>query len=73
VRVKGTVAASVPAEYGEMLRMLTETIASGRGSRPNDTVQQVTGAPPTKFAEHRVRRRAILGGINYEYWTATAA
>ena len=51
VWIKGTVAAGVPAEYGEMLRMLTETIASGRGSRPNDTVQQVTGTPPTKFAD----------------------
>ena len=51
VWIKGTVAAGVPAEYGEMLRMLTETIASGQGSRPNDTVQQVTGAPPTKFAD----------------------
>ena len=41
----------VPAEYGEMLRMLTETIASGMGSRPNDNVQRVTGAPPIKFAD----------------------
>jgi hypothetical protein len=40
----------VPAEYGEMLRMLTETIASGMGSRPNDTVE-VTGAPPITFAD----------------------
>jgi hypothetical protein len=28
------VAAGVPAEYGEMPRMVTETIASGSGSRP---------------------------------------
>src|SRR5882757_10573542 len=49
--VEGSVAAGVPAEYGEMLRMLTETIASGRGSRPNSDVQNVTGAPPTSFAE----------------------
>jgi hypothetical protein len=32
----------VPAEYGEMLRMFTETIASGMGSRPNDNIQKVT-------------------------------
>jgi hypothetical protein len=32
-----------------MLQMLTETIASGRGSRPNDDVEKVTGAPPTSF------------------------
>ena len=39
------------AEYGEVLRMLTETIASGMGSRPNDNVEKVTGAPPIKFAD----------------------
>jgi hypothetical protein len=38
------------AEYGKMLRMLTETIASGHGSRPNSDVQQVTGVPPIRFA-----------------------
>jgi uncharacterized protein YbjT (DUF2867 family) len=56
--IQGTVAAGVPAEYGEMLRMLTETIASGMGSRPNDTVEAVTGAPPitfTDFARRTVR------------------
>ena len=31
--------------------MLTETIASGHGSRPNDDVQDVTGAPPVSFAD----------------------
>ena len=51
VWIQGSVAAGVPAEYGEMLRMLTETIASGMGSRPNDNVQKVTGAPPIKFAD----------------------
>jgi hypothetical protein len=49
--IQGSVAAGVPAEYGEMLPMLTETIASGMGSRPNDNVQKVTGAPPIKFAD----------------------
>ena len=49
--IQGSVAAGVPAEYGEMLRMLTETIASGMGSPPNDNVQKVTGAPPIKFAD----------------------
>jgi uncharacterized protein YbjT (DUF2867 family) len=49
--VDGTVAAGVPAAYGEMLRMLTETIASGHGSRPNNDVQNVTGMPPTSFAD----------------------
>jgi uncharacterized protein YbjT (DUF2867 family) len=49
--IQGTVAAGVPAEYGEMLRMLTETIASGMGSRPNDNVEAVTGAPPIRFLD----------------------
>lgn len=49
--IQGSVAAGVPAEYGKMLRMLTETIASGMGSRPNDNVQKVTGAAPIKFAD----------------------
>jgi putative transposase len=29
--------------------------------------------PPINLAEHRVRHRAILGGITHEYWTAAAA
>jgi hypothetical protein len=41
----------IPAAYGEMLRMLTETIASGHGSRPNNDVQNVTGVPPIRFAD----------------------
>ena len=49
--IDGTVAAGVPAEYGEVLRMLTETIASGHGSRPNNDVQNATGVPPISFAE----------------------
>jgi uncharacterized protein YbjT (DUF2867 family) len=57
VWIQGSVAAGVPAEYGEMLRMLTETIASVIGSRPNDNVQKVTGAPPIRFADF-ARRNA---------------
>jgi uncharacterized protein YbjT (DUF2867 family) len=49
--IDGTVAAGVPAEYGAMLRVLTETVASGRGSRPNDDVHDVTGRPPIGFAD----------------------
>jgi uncharacterized protein YbjT (DUF2867 family) len=49
--IDGTVAAGVPAVYGEMLRMLTETIASGHGSRPNNDIQNVTGMPPISFAD----------------------
>ena len=49
--IDASVAAGVPAEYGKMLRMLTETIASGHGSRPNNDVQNVTGVPPISFAD----------------------
>jgi uncharacterized protein YbjT (DUF2867 family) len=49
--IDATVAAGVPAEYGEILRMLTETIASGRGSRPNNDVHNVTGTPPISFTD----------------------
>ena len=48
--IDGSVAAGVPAAYGERLRMLTETIASGHGSRPNNDVHNVTGRPPISFA-----------------------
>ena len=49
--IDGSVAAGVPAEYGEVLRMLTETIASGRGSRPNGDVENATGVPPIRFTD----------------------
>jgi uncharacterized protein YbjT (DUF2867 family) len=53
--VEAAIASGVPAEYGEMLMLLTETVASGAGSRPNDDVHAVTGAPPTSFAEFAER------------------
>lgn len=49
--IRAMTAAGVPREYGDVLRTLTETIAKGRGSRPNDDVVEVTGAQPTRFAE----------------------
>jgi hypothetical protein len=49
------IASGVPTEYGEMLLLLTQTITSGGGSRPNDDVQTVTGAPPTSFTEFATR------------------
>jgi uncharacterized protein YbjT (DUF2867 family) len=49
--IDGSVAAGVPARYGETLRKLTGTIASGHGSRPNSDVQHVTGVPPASFAD----------------------
>lgn len=45
------VAGGVPADYGEVLRMLTETIASGHGSQPSTDVEKATGAAPASFAD----------------------
>jgi uncharacterized protein YbjT (DUF2867 family) len=49
--VGAMVRSGVSAEYGEVLRTLTETIASGRGSRPNGDVLAATGAAPVSFAD----------------------
>jgi uncharacterized protein YbjT (DUF2867 family) len=49
--VDAMVRSGVPAEYGEVLRTLTETIASGRGSQPNGDVLAATGATPVSFAD----------------------
>jgi uncharacterized protein YbjT (DUF2867 family) len=56
------IASGVPAEYGEMLQILTETVASGRGSRPNGDVEKVTGAPPGKFTDFARRTAAAWTG-----------
>jgi uncharacterized protein YbjT (DUF2867 family) len=50
--------AGVPAVYGEVLRTLTETVASGQGSRPNDDVLLATGVVPTRFDEFAARTSA---------------
>jgi uncharacterized protein YbjT (DUF2867 family) len=60
--VEGVIASGVPAEYGEMLQMLTETMASGRGSRPNGDIEKVTGAPPGNFTDFARRTAAAWGG-----------
>jgi uncharacterized protein YbjT (DUF2867 family) len=52
--VRAMTAAGVPSEYGNVLHTLTETIANGRGARPNDDVVRVTGASPSRFAEFAV-------------------
>ena len=57
VWIQSLVAAGVPSEYGVMLRMLTETVASGMGSRPNDNVEKITGQPPITFGEFARRTR----------------
>jgi hypothetical protein len=33
----------LPADYGDMLPLVTETFAFGHGSRPTDDVEHVTG------------------------------
>ena len=53
--IDGAVAAGVPAAYGEVLRLLTETVASGRGSRPNNDVHGVTGRQPISFGDFAQR------------------
>jgi uncharacterized protein YbjT (DUF2867 family) len=64
--INGAVAAGfVPGGYAVMLRWLTEMIASGSGSRPNDDVEKVTGTPPADF-EDFARRAAHA-------WTSQAA
>ncbi|MFZ6648466.1 NmrA family NAD(P)-binding protein [Undibacterium sp. TJN25] len=55
VWVNAMIQAGVPAEYGEVLRNLTETVASGRGSQPNDDVFFVTGATPIRFGEFAIK------------------
>lgn len=63
--IAGAVAAGVPAEYGAVLGVLTETIASGRGSRPGSDIEKVTGAEPASFADFARRTAAV--------WAADAA
>jgi uncharacterized protein YbjT (DUF2867 family) len=55
VWLEATVAAGIPAEYGEVLRLLTEAVASSRGSTPNGDVLAVTGVHPIHFADFAER------------------
>ncbi|MEV6102926.1 NAD(P)H-binding protein [Nocardia sp. NPDC051981] len=47
--VAGVLAAGIPTEYGAVLRQLTEMVASGHGSQPNDSVEKITGHPARTF------------------------
>jgi uncharacterized protein YbjT (DUF2867 family) len=49
--IAAMVGAGVPAEYADVLRPLTVTMASGNGAHPNGDVLDVTGAAPVSFAE----------------------
>lgn len=61
-------------------RALTEWLYHYAHSGPRRSLNQLTpeqaecGPPaPINLAEHRIRRRAILGGITHEYWTTAVA
>jgi uncharacterized protein YbjT (DUF2867 family) len=56
--VAAAVTSGIPADYGAVLRMLTETIGTGHGSRPNDDVEKATGVAPTSFADFARRTAA---------------
>jgi len=49
--IAAMVSGGVSAEYAQVLRPLTATLASGNGARPNSDVLDVTGTAPVTFAE----------------------
>lgn len=49
--IDAMVGSGVPAAYGDVLRTLTETVATGRGAQPNGDVLAATGAAPTSFTD----------------------
>jgi uncharacterized protein YbjT (DUF2867 family) len=49
--ITAMVSSGVPAEYAQVLRPLTATVASGNGARPNGDVLAITGTTPITFAE----------------------
>jgi uncharacterized protein YbjT (DUF2867 family) len=49
--IAGAIAGGIPADYAVVLRQLTETIASGNGSHPDTTVEQITGTPARTFRD----------------------
>jgi uncharacterized protein YbjT (DUF2867 family) len=56
--IVGAIATGVPAEYAAVLRPLTETVASGNGSRPNGMVEQITGKAPRMFRDFAQKNAA---------------
>ena len=48
--IAAMVGSGMPAEYAQVLRLLTATLAGGNGARPNDDVLDVTGTAPVTFA-----------------------
>ncbi len=55
--VRESIAAGLPADYASIMRLVTDDIASGRGTQPNDVVQTVTGVPPISFREYATRTK----------------
>jgi uncharacterized protein YbjT (DUF2867 family) len=49
--IAAMISTGIPAEYAQVLRPLTATVASGNGARPNSDVLEVTGTAPVTFAE----------------------
>jgi uncharacterized protein YbjT (DUF2867 family) len=49
--INAMIQAGVPREYGEVLHTLTEMVANGHGSRPNDDVLSATGLAPASFEQ----------------------
>jgi uncharacterized protein YbjT (DUF2867 family) len=53
--IAAMISTGVPAEYAQVLRPLTATLASGNGARPNSDILDVTGTAPVTFAEFAVK------------------
>jgi len=53
--VQRMVATGIPADYGDVLRSLTSTVANGFGSLPNSDVLDVTGTAPITFGDFAAR------------------
>lgn len=60
----GATAAGLPADYARMLAGLLMLIKDDHGARPTDTVQRVTGRPPTDLATF-AKRAAVAGAWDH--------
>jgi uncharacterized protein YbjT (DUF2867 family) len=57
--IAAMVRTGVPAEYAQVLRPLTATVASGNGARPNSDILDVTGTAPVTFAEFAAKTAPV--------------
>jgi uncharacterized protein YbjT (DUF2867 family) len=60
--IAAAIANGIPPMYEAVLRQLTETIASGHGSRPEGTVQKITGTPAGTFRNYAHHNANIWKG-----------